>query len=394
MTGSASLPAVRRRRRPSRVGFRPVGTPPPLCLLALALALAAPTAAATHAFRFWQGPPDMIIPMDDIRSFFSTLTNIGELEDSYTLTVTRQQPASWLFSVCYDFDCGESDQTVYQIPLFGTLAPNESLDFEFEIMSFDAEGEGHYTIHLVSNSNNAVQQTRSFTAKTPVEPYALLLSAGEDLMSAPLFSIAQFKPMLYNAGTEPDTYLLTIERNTPENWMVTYCFDYVCYPHTQTQSIIPDGGGYVWGGDQVPLEIDFTTLFDEGIGSATITIASNTNPALMSQATFTVTTGSLAAVGHAPPPLLSKVAAAPNPFNPRTEIRFELGGDSVREVVVEIFDARGRQVRRLSAALPPGRHQLGWDGRDQAGSPAAAGSYLARITAGGTQQAFKLSLVK
>jgi len=50
------------------------------------------------------------------------------------------------------------------------------------------------------------------------------------------------------------------------------------------------------------------------------------------------------------------------------------------DLTVDIFDLRGRRVRRLAAGLPldAGRHDLIWDGRDESGRLSASGVYLVR----------------
>ncbi len=364
-------------------------------LAAAATVAAVPGLAMPHGFSFWQGPAEMIIPENDFRQFHSTLTNVGDLPDSYTMTVTRQQPAPWFFAVCYEGVCWPADQTVFRIPTAGDLFPTEVMDFEFDVISFGAAGEAVYSVHIVSNSNPTVQTTRQFTARTPTQPYALLLSPGETLIGTTVNDFVRFEPVLYNAGTQPDRYRLTMTRNLPANWSATFCFDGVCYPPQQSESDIPAGAGQVPGAGAVPLEIDFFTMFDAGTGSVTVTITSLTQPSLTAQATFTVTTNSLTTAPDAAPALLSGLQAAPNPFNPRTDIRFDLGGETARDVALVVYDARGRQVRRLGAGtLLPGRHSVAWDGLDEVGESVPAGAYLVQVRSGAAQQTLKLSLVK
>jgi hypothetical protein len=359
-------------------------------ILALAVIMAGPAFADPYAFSFWQGPDEMILPADDFREFHSTLTNTGSLDDSYTMTITRQQSAGWEF--CYDWDC---EMSVYQVPSFGSLAPGQSLDMVFEVSSWGGEGEGTYSVQIVSNSEPSLQHTVQYSAWSPTEPFGLLLSSGETLIQTTAFSFVQFKPVLYNAGTEPDTYLLTMTRDLPPNWSATFCIHGICYPPTQTEQVIPAAGGQVFGGEAVPLEIDFTTFIDEGTGSVLLTITSLTHGTLQGQVSFTVTTEDLSSAGDVMPGLLTAVTAAPNPFNPRTEISFELNGQTPREVHVRIHDARGHEVRRLaSEILQPGRHRIAWDGMNQAGDSVAAGVYVARIEAGPFRETVKLSLVK
>jgi len=70
--------------------------------------------------------------------------------------------------------------------------------------------------------------------------------------------------------------------------------------------------------------------------------------------------------------------AAPNPFNPRTEVRFEV----VREgsVELEVFDLNGRRVRSLASGhFAAGEYHATWNGRSDRGRPLASGPYLFRL---------------
>lgn len=84
----------------------------------------------------------------------------------------------------------------------------------------------------------------------------------------------------------------------------------------------------------------------------------------------------------------------PNPFNPRTTIRFELPRSGT--VDVTIFDARGRRVRTLMAAerLEAGPHSVPWSGLDDEGRSVTSGVYVARVVAGGETSARKMVLVE
>jgi outer membrane protein assembly factor BamB len=84
----------------------------------------------------------------------------------------------------------------------------------------------------------------------------------------------------------------------------------------------------------------------------------------------------------------------PNPFNPTTEIGFELSQAAM--VTLEVFDVQGKRVQALipGEARGAGRHRVRWDGRDERGTPAAAGSYFYRLEAGGEVESRKMLLVK
>ena len=73
------------------------------------------------------------------------------------------------------------------------------------------------------------------------------------------------------------------------------------------------------------------------------------------------------------------LAPHPNPFNPRTQLRYEIAAEG--DVGVLIYDTRGRLVRRLFAGrLSAGPGFFTWDGRDDAGNSMPSGCYFARLT--------------
>lgn len=83
----------------------------------------------------------------------------------------------------------------------------------------------------------------------------------------------------------------------------------------------------------------------------------------------------------------------PNPCNPGTTVRFSL--PTAQAAVLELYAADGARVRRLAAgSFAAGRNEVFWDGRDDHGRSVASGTYLLRLTAGGTDQTRKLALVR
>jgi flagellar hook assembly protein FlgD len=62
---------------------------------------------------------------------------------------------------------------------------------------------------------------------------------------------------------------------------------------------------------------------------------------------------------------------------------------------VEVLDLAGRRVRELTdEVLPPGRHELSWDGRDAGGSPIATGLYWVTLERGGARQQRRIVVVR
>jgi len=92
-------------------------------------------------------------------------------------------------------------------------------------------------------------------------------------------------------------------------------------------------------------------------------------------------------------PAIALSSAYPNPARGASSLDFALPADAV--VRAEVFDASGRRVRALaSGTFPAGRHTLAWDARDDAGRPAAAGTYLYRVETAGESRSVKMTLVR
>jgi hypothetical protein len=83
----------------------------------------------------------------------------------------------------------------------------------------------------------------------------------------------------------------------------------------------------------------------------------------------------------------------PNPFNPRTAIRFELPEPGRAELTV--FNASGaRVVTLLNADLAAGEHEIVWHGRDDSGRECPSGTYYYLVTQGEIRESGKMALVR
>ena len=93
------------------------------------------------------------------------------------------------------------------------------------------------------------------------------------------------------------------------------------------------------------------------------------------------------------PQAAAQVAAWPNPFNPRTAVKFTVPADG--RVNLCIYDLQGRLVRTLADGhFAAGDYSRTWDGQTDGGQRAASGSYFARLQAGDLAAVTKLSLIK
>ncbi len=83
----------------------------------------------------------------------------------------------------------------------------------------------------------------------------------------------------------------------------------------------------------------------------------------------------------------------PNPFNPSTEIRFDLPQTAQAEL--SIYNIRGQLVATLiDVIVPAGVHQVSWNGKNMLGQTVASGIYIYSLKTPGYQESKKMLLVK
>ena len=83
----------------------------------------------------------------------------------------------------------------------------------------------------------------------------------------------------------------------------------------------------------------------------------------------------------------------PNPFNPTTNISFELL--EYASVTIQIFDVSGRKIKTLiSGNYSVGDYTTQWDARDERGQPVSAGVYMYAIQVNNNIYAKKMVLLK
>jgi len=83
----------------------------------------------------------------------------------------------------------------------------------------------------------------------------------------------------------------------------------------------------------------------------------------------------------------------PNPFNPATEIRFDLPAPA--RVRLTVYNLLGAEVATLvQGNLPGGHHTVIWDGKDHSGNAVASGIYFYRLKAADYAAQKKMILIK
>ena len=85
--------------------------------------------------------------------------------------------------------------------------------------------------------------------------------------------------------------------------------------------------------------------------------------------------------------------AYPNPFNPTTQIRYDLPEDA--NVNITIYDIMGRSTKSLvNSNQTAGYRSVRWDATNNLGEPVSAGIYIYMIQAGEFRQTKKMVLLK
>ena len=143
--------------------------------------------------------------------------------------------------------------------------------------------------------------------------------------------------------------------------------------------LAPTGGGYVFVDDVAGLPAGATVAYSYGIVRGGAEIA-------RSPAAEVVLPGAATTATHLLP-------NRPNPFNPATEIHFELA--RAERVRIAVYDVTGRLVAGLEdGPRAAGAHHVTWNGRDAAGRGVPSGAYYVRLETARTRDTRKIMLLK
>jgi Secretion system C-terminal sorting domain len=83
----------------------------------------------------------------------------------------------------------------------------------------------------------------------------------------------------------------------------------------------------------------------------------------------------------------------PNPFNPETNISFNL--PSEQKVTIDVYNTKGQKVKQLiNDQITAGQHSVAWNGTDSYGKTVSSGVYFYKINSGDFEQTKKMILMK
>jgi hypothetical protein len=92
----------------------------------------------------------------------------------------------------------------------------------------------------------------------------------------------------------------------------------------------------------------------------------------------------------------------PNPFNPTTEIRFQISDyESNESAEIEIYNLKGQKIKEFAPSLchpefieGQGEMKVTWHGTDDSGKPVSSGVYFYKLKVGKTEMTKKMLLMK
>lgn len=149
------------------------------------------------------------------------------------------------------------------------------------------------------------------------------------------------------------------------------------------------------GKDSSVFDLPSVSISDSGIYICKITNTIATNLTLYSRP-FHVTVKSDVSVEditEVTPTQFALKQNSPNPFNPVTEINYDLP-KSVH-VNISIFNTRGQKVKVLKDhQQPAGSYTVQWNGKDKNGTQLASGVYICWIEAGEFKKSIKIMLLR
>jgi len=167
---------------------------------------------------------------------------------------------------------------------------------------------------------------------------------------------------------------------------------YVVFPGGQTTfGLVRDGE---WGQGAIPVaDIRGTAMDLRMLSYAFVILERNGVSCEFALDDIYWDAGVVAGVGEGTSPRRVNLQAnVPNPFNARTEIRFELPSSGTYDLV--IYDVAGRRVKGFEGVGTTGTNTIHWDGRDDAGGMSSSGVYYYHLTTAEGEASRKMVMVK
>ncbi len=249
-------------------------------------------------------------------------------------------------------------------PQSGTLAGGESTEI---ILDFDAANlaSGTHSLMLDISTNVSAMPMVQVAVALTVEGFALLGVHADTLRfdSVMVSQQTELPLMLYNQGAE--TLIISDIFST----------DNAFAANIEQLEIAAD--------DSAAVMVAFAPA-SLGSYAAQLRIVSNHRDSDTSSVTLIGEGISLTGIANNGMPASFAISANyPNPFNPSTNIDYQLPGPA--EVQLTVYNVLGQRVRTLiNGHRLPGYYQVKWDGRDHNGAKVGSGIYIYEFTARAT----------
>jgi len=235
---------------------------------------------------------------------------------------------------------------------------------------FDPPTEGQYndTVWVISTAPDSPTLVRVYG--TCIAATQILVTTPDSINFGSLLVGAHRDSVLHiqNVGTAP-THLTSIE--PPQGFSTTYIGDHLIQPGQEITAVIR-------------FQPDSAQVYDD---SLRLISTSPDSPTLVPVRGVGLASGTSSRSGVVVPHKFA-LSAFPNPFNPVTELRFDV--PRAGHVTLAVYDVDGRLVETLAKdVFAAGEYAASFDG-----SRLASGTYFARMEAYGFDATAKLVLMK
>ncbi len=193
-------------------------------------------------------------------------------------------------------------------------------------------------------------------------------------------------------NTSQDTAAVYLKRTLnqlPEGWESSFCFDISCFPpfFDSVATTIDFGSEPMPPGDTIDFSVHVYTKTNNGTGIVNIFVANLDNPSDSMSVLLSATTPPVVGVNE----LVTNPGnfrLHPNPFNPSTDIIFEL--DSRSNISLDVYAVTGEKILTLAEGeYLPGIHKKTFNA-----SGLSSGVYLVKLNSGSRSSIIKLLLEK
>ncbi len=307
-------------------------------------------------------------------------------------------PGPIIFGVFRDIGWGiNSDNTIPYLSVFQNPALNGILHFAVNVENFSSGNvsltANDTNIPLNANGENSWYGTAELTRSGDV---ALRLTAGTAQITR-TFSVASLSKNGGSGESYDRRFSIEFSANSVAQDYFLPIFDHQSNPNTST-------GSYSVGLPSLTLRQPATVIFEHSAEDKSVYYNDNGKwqplPTRYQDGKILAETRKIGEFKLGPRLTIIDgsrlLGNYPNPFNPETHIRFQIGrADHLQNVKLAVFNIRGQlQQELLNSPLANGEYQFTWNGQNANGNRAASGIYIYQLQVGGNVYSGKMILVR